>query len=214
MGEAMRGPMQGERLEIVPAIVTDWASWKRHHPETTVAIMSRSASWYNRDFHTEDSGLLIALLLSGKSRGWHMADMIRNTMINDEMENRSVLVAYERGSGTALIYDRTVSGNVLTFERRDGRMADLETGSEWDVFTGRALQGQYKGQQLQLLPGILSEFASWNIYHPDCSYWRPDEETVVDTEASGPELSLPEASVPEAAEGILPGSRKIQRTEK
>jgi hypothetical protein len=35
-GEALRGPLEGERLRPIPSIVTTWRRWKSEHPETLV----------------------------------------------------------------------------------------------------------------------------------------------------------------------------------
>jgi hypothetical protein len=51
MGEAMRGPLVGERLEILPATLTDWRSWVTRYPETTCMFMDRTADAYEKGFN-------------------------------------------------------------------------------------------------------------------------------------------------------------------
>ncbi len=38
LGEAICGPLGGERLDIVPSTITDWRTWRREQPETTVVL--------------------------------------------------------------------------------------------------------------------------------------------------------------------------------
>ena len=37
-GEAVDGPLEGEKLEKLPSIMTTWAKWRALHPETTVYV--------------------------------------------------------------------------------------------------------------------------------------------------------------------------------
>lgn len=38
LGRAICGPRTGEALELIPSTVTDWASWRERHPDTTVLL--------------------------------------------------------------------------------------------------------------------------------------------------------------------------------
>lgn len=38
LGQAICGPLTGERLTLVPSTVTDWRSWRERHPDTTVLL--------------------------------------------------------------------------------------------------------------------------------------------------------------------------------
>ena len=34
MGQAVRGEFEGAKLEFIPALMTDWATWVELHPDT------------------------------------------------------------------------------------------------------------------------------------------------------------------------------------
>lgn len=174
LGEAMDGPLVGEVLDIVPTIVTDWETWRRHYPDSSLAMMARSTTRYRRDFHTEDGGLLLGLVEKGKARAWSFGDLYDHSVINDEFGGRFILVVFGRRAGTAALYDRTLDGQVLEFERRNGRVTDLQTGSEWDAISGVGLTGPLVGKKLDRLSGILSDAAVWSLYHFDCEYWQKE----------------------------------------
>ncbi len=73
-----------------------------------------------------------------------------------------------REVGTVLAYWRTVDDRVLTFERKGDRVRDRETGSQWDVFTGRALEGPLKGRELRpVAEGVHHFWFSWYAFRPD-----------------------------------------------
>ena len=54
---------------------------------------------------------------------------------------------------------------MLTFELHDDQLIDRETGTGWDMVTGRALTPPLSDQQLKKLPGIVSFAGVWNRFH-------------------------------------------------
>ncbi len=75
-------------------------------------------------------------------------------------------IADSRSIPSAAAYDRRHGDDVLTFDAEDGRVFDLETGSEWDMF-GRAVDGELKGESLDAMDdGVHFAFA-WLAFNPD-----------------------------------------------
>ncbi len=73
-----------------------------------------------------------------------------------------------REVGTVLAYWRTVDDRVLTFQERNGAVLDRETGTRWDVLTGRALEGPLQGQALApVSEGVHHFWFSWYAFRPD-----------------------------------------------
>ena len=166
LGEAMRGPLQGEKLTPIPSVMTSWKKWKSSHPETTVCIMSRTSIMYERLNMTHDIGHIIGLSQDGRSRSWDISLLHDYPVVNDMFGKLPVLVAFHKPSYTAVIYNRTVAGKTLTFERTTGELKDRETGSRWNFLTGVAVSGPLKGKKLKQLHGIVSDAAAWDLYHP------------------------------------------------
>ena len=46
-GEAVAGPLTGQRLEALPSVVTTWDSWRKAHPDTLVLDVNTG---YSRDY--------------------------------------------------------------------------------------------------------------------------------------------------------------------
>jgi hypothetical protein len=64
------------------------------------------------------------------------------------------LIAQSRAIGSAAAFDRRLGGHRLEFQPAGGGvMADVQTGSRWDI-TGRATSGPLRGAQLRLLPEL------------------------------------------------------------
>jgi hypothetical protein len=162
----MRGPLEGEQLETIPSLMTDWESWKSRHPDTTVLSMKRTSQNYRRDMFDLNSGLDIGLAANGKAQSWSLANLHDEPVVNDRFDGVAIVIVYDTESHTATIYDRNVDGSELTFESRDGELIDRDTDSKWDLFTGVATAGSHKGKQLNRMPGLVTDSAAWGVYHP------------------------------------------------
>jgi hypothetical protein len=86
----------------------------------------------------------------------------RQPVVQTEAGGRPLVVFYKRGVvspldaptikdsrdvGTAAAFDARAHGRRLSFERRDGRFVDRETGSRWDI-SGHAVAGELAGERL------------------------------------------------------------------
>jgi hypothetical protein len=175
LGQAMRGSLEGETLELIPATITEWGAWKSRYPRSTVAVMRPTAGHYARGFLDKDGGLVIGLADQKQARQWGFALLDLNPVVNDRFGDRAVLVSYGKVSLTAVIFDRNLDGRELSFEERGSVVIDRETQSEWDRLTGVATQGPLKGKRLSQLPGIVSDSAAWHTFHPLTTTWRPKD---------------------------------------
>jgi len=101
-------------------------------------------------------------------------------VINDEVGGEPIAVLSQEGMLSALdaeiirdsrrvpaaaAYSRRQNGRVLSFERRDGRIVDRETGSEWDIF-GRAVAGPSKGSRLKPVDSGVHFAFAWLAFNP------------------------------------------------
>lgn len=82
---------------------------------------------------------------------WSMAILtiqplaVQNILLSKE----PILTVFNLRDSHAYTYLREVNGQVLTFQAvGPSRVADLQTGSTWDISTGMALKGQYEGSKL------------------------------------------------------------------
>ncbi len=171
MGQAMRGPLTGTKLENIPARMTDWQTWKEKYPHTTVLIMSRTSARYDRSFLGPDRGIGIGLVAGGQARYWSYSRLNDNPVINDQLGELRLLVVIERQSLTPAIYSRQLGDRELSFALVDGQLTDVETNSVWDLLTGVAIEGDLKGQTLAQLPGFTSDAAVWSLYFPATTWW-------------------------------------------
>ena len=65
----------------------------------------------------------------------------------------------------AAAYARRLDDRALNFELRGGRILDLETGSEWDLF-GRAIAGPLQGRRLKPVDSGVHFAFAWLAFNP------------------------------------------------
>lgn len=184
LGKAMAGELKGAELESIPSVITDWKSWRKDHPETTVAHLSRTSRNFQTDFYRDPSKFVMGYASGEKSRAWGFEQLKKHPAINDEFNKTPLLVVFKASSSAPYLYERTVDGKPLTF-RFDSpgaaprgakpSLVDVGTGSEWHPATGTCIKGRLKGKQLTPLPGIISFRRAWRRFHPKSTYWSPSK---------------------------------------
>jgi hypothetical protein len=123
---------------------------------------------------------VLGVMLNSKIRVYPLAVLSAQPVINDEIGGESVVVISRKGMLSVLdaerisesrqipaaaAYSRKVRKRVLSFEQREGRIFDRDSGSEWDLF-GRATKGPMKGARLiPLDSGVHFAFA-WLAFRP------------------------------------------------
>jgi len=100
-------------------------------------------------------------------------------IVNDVVEGRSIAVTWCPICWSAVVYDRVVDGETLTFGV-SGKLADdalvmydRETGSEWQQTTGRTIAGEHRGTELGTLPASMVSWAEFRATYPDGLVLQP-----------------------------------------
>ncbi|GAB4505440.1 MAG: DUF3179 domain-containing protein [Anaerolineales bacterium] len=81
-------------------------------------------------------------------------------------------ISQGREVGSAVAYSRWLDGQTLDFEFKGGRILDVQTGSEWNIF-GLAMAGALKGQQLERVVAINHFWFSWAAFRPETRIYQP-----------------------------------------
>jgi hypothetical protein len=187
MGQSIAGDFNGTQLELIAALQTDWASWKERHPDTLVI----NPGFFGRDGYegyylrpsagvlgratTPDVDLgakefVIGVRLAGEVKAYPFRALNQQPVVNDVVGEVPVVVFFDKGSAAGAVFSPELDdGTLLTFEPSDElEMAvDIETQSEWDIFTGSAVTGPLQGTQLAQIPITYSFWFGWADYHPD-----------------------------------------------
>lgn len=172
LGRAMRGALQGEELEMLPSLMTDWKTWQAEHPDTTVLNLSRTSREYRREFYRDPSQFVLGLADGGATRAWPFDQLVRQPVLNDQIGRTPVLVVFLKESATAMAYDRRLDDRTLTFTNDGAKLLDLETKTQWDPASGKAVAGPLVGNLLAQQIGVVSYLRAWRDFHPESSYWK------------------------------------------
>ena len=184
-GHAIRGPLQGDRLTMVPAPQTTWGKWKEDYPNTLVlspdtpfrdryrpvriGVFNRTEDLYGDD-RLPSNTLVVGVEVGGEFRAYPIEDLTESGGVaNDEIAGLPVLVIYDEGSRTGVAFSRDQDGQALEFERGAGPdfvVMDRQTGTQWDRH-GKAVSGPLQGGSLHFVASFISEWYGWSAYHPD-----------------------------------------------
>jgi len=83
-----------------------------------------------------------------------------------------------------VVYARTLGGRTYTFQvsgrlwRNSLIMVDRETGTSWSQVTGRAIDGQHRGAQLEKLEAIETSWEEWSKAHPETTLLKKGKEVL------------------------------------
>lgn len=197
LGEAVEGELTGVRLEPVPAILTDWYSWKQLHPDTLVLKQNQEridpyGFYYFLDpsagvigeTHRDDRYIAKEFVFGVQIPEGAMAFPFRymdtDPVAHVEIGERPVLFTYDRIGATPTAWDRRLDERTLTFEPIEVPVGerlllrDVETGSTWLAVTGTAIAGPLEGAQLTGLNGSIVFWFAWTDFHPDAPVWVPE----------------------------------------
>ena len=109
----------------------------------------------------------------------HLMD--RHQIVDDELDDRPVVVTWDPLAGSPRAYDRQVDGRTLTFGvsglvyNHNFLLFDRETDSLWVQFTGEAISGPLAGKRLAPLAIRREPYAVWRERYPQTQVLaRPD----------------------------------------
>lgn len=188
------GPLDGQPLELLPSMEIRWKAWKDLHPETLVVsgIRARGADYEHypyADYEVVDNARTLfphpemdtrrspkeRVLGIPRDHGHGMAypfivlesrgDV---AVVHDDVQgSQPVVVFWSTRAQAAVAFEPMANGQPLTFEVRDGRFFDVQTGSRWTL-DGRAADGPLEGATLEPVPDAYVAFwFAWATFHPN-----------------------------------------------
>ena len=195
LGQGVKGPQRGVKLDFVPVTHTRWSAWWETHPDTLVLDKGGRyrndsyASYYRdrsagvlgqtrQDERLHHKSVVVGVEVDGHAKAYPFEVLIDRPVVNDSVAGADILVFLETETDTALVYDRRVDGRTLTFKPLpegagpQALLVDRETGSRWLALTGRAVRGPLEGRSLRRAPSHLSFWFAWNDWHPDTELYE------------------------------------------
>ena len=189
LGQGVKGPLRGVKLDHVPVTHTQWILWREIHPDTLV--LDKGGRYrhdtYTYYYRSGDTGVLgesrkddrlgpkelvVGVQAGGLTKAYPLQALIDDQVVNDTLAENDILVFLERRTDTALVYDRRVGDQVLTFRllpEGEGlaTLVDDQTGSKWLALTGTAIEGPLNGARLTRALSHLSFWFAWSDWNPE-----------------------------------------------
>lgn len=188
LGVAIRGPLKGSTIELLPLWQMTWGAWRELHPGTAVLapvpgrerwraasiehdrigrnFRETAARW---DTRLPPTTLVLGVVTPGGQRAYPVARLTEGDgVVNDEVGGVPVVILAHPGRGSygAVAFSRDVDGRTLTFEAGANGVSDVETGSRWSV-EGRATEGPLAGTQLPFVASHVAMWYVWAAHFPD-----------------------------------------------
>ena len=194
-GEAIQGPLKGQHLRSVIHDELTLGLWKQENPQGRVLKPDEAieragkyapADWEVRmlkvpvatttlDKTLEPRTLVVGIKLNNASRAYPFDAVVRQSPIIDDLGDRPIMIVLGEDKKSVRAFERSVDGRKLELFVKPNespmRLADAETGSEWD-FTGKAIAGPLKGKQLPKLYALNDYWFDWKTYNPNTTIYQ------------------------------------------
>lgn len=189
------GPLvsSGVELDVLPVIVTDWASWLEQHPDTSVLSLDTGfmrnytngaaysdyfnsadlmfPSWQQDTDIAQNKDVVFALRINGQPKAYPLTTLIPEEIVNDTVGDTPVVIVAEatpdreffEPGGAAV---RAYQRAEYTFS--EGDTADTlvsDDGRIWQI-TEEALVSD-DGETLNRIGGHLAFWFGWFGFYPD-----------------------------------------------
>ena len=198
-GEAVQGKLKGKRLKMLAAMPQiSWKTWRLNYPDTKVLslplnarhpehrVEERKIDGYARYHASTETGvsrlkytddrlknkdLVVGVQLGKQYRAYPFEIFKGQLILNDEIDGAPVLVFHDPQSSATAVFKRPLDGKPLTFESDKSYFAKDTTGTRWNLITGVASEGKFKGNTLERLPSFNVYWFAWARYHPETTIY-------------------------------------------
>lgn len=170
LGEAMKGPLQGNVLKVLPGVVTTWEDWKNQFPHTTAFIMPRIPLDFRRMVMERNDRYVFGIRVVNREKAYFYEYLAEKELINDVVAQTPILLTHDFTSAYTRVFSRFVEDEIHTFELTDSRdqIKSRLDGSIWNPKTGQELSDNPR--QLKILNGIVSYAKAWKSFFPQTVY--------------------------------------------
>ncbi|MFY0618176.1 MAG: DUF3179 domain-containing protein [Shimia sp.] len=130
--------------------------------------------WVHEETRIGDREPIVAIEIAGEiPRAYPIRYLTWHEIVNDSVAARPIAVTFCPLCNSAITFDRTVKGRVLTFgvsgklRNSDMVMYDRETQSWWQQAMGQGIVGEMTGVTLTTLPTWMESWAQFKARNPN-----------------------------------------------
>ena len=182
-GEAIQGSLKGQKLIPVDYDEVSYAVWKLENPKGRVLRpeedKAESDDWEKQvgkmrvttsaklDASLKPRDVIVGVTVSNESKAYPFSAIEKQNPILDIVGGKDIVIFLANDGKSVRTFERTLDGKKLEFlaKPETGEIIDAETGSTWD-FSGRAINGELAGKQLNKIQSLKDYWFDWYTYHP------------------------------------------------
>ncbi|MDX1666504.1 MAG: DUF3179 domain-containing protein [Saprospiraceae bacterium] len=123
---------------------------------------------------------VLGLSIEGQAKAYPIKILNYHEVVNDEFDDRAVVVTFCPLCGSGLAFDAMVEGITRTFGvsgllyNSDVLLYDRQTESLWSQLMMKAVSGPASGTELQPIPTSFTTWSDWKSRHPESLVLTPD----------------------------------------
>ena len=190
-GNAAAGQLKGQHLQELPYEQATLGAWLSRHPGSLILqpdkhylddyselknydrlqAVDKDSTLKNKDSLVRKSWML-GVVINGQPKAYDWRKLIKKRFLNDQVNQKPLLVTIENDSLTYHAFNSTINGKALHFKLdTTGLLTDQETASIWD-WDGLSTSGTLKGHQLDKIQAYQEYWHSWKHFHPNTLFWK------------------------------------------
>jgi uncharacterized protein DUF3179 len=195
-GEAIYGPLKGQKLRSFFHDELTFGLWKQEKPNGRVLrpdeAIARAgkyapANWEERmtkvpvttsaafDKALEPRALVIGITINKASRAYPFDALLKQSPIVDEPDRVPIILVLADDKKSVRGFETMIDGRKLELLQKPNlsplRLVDAETASEWD-FSGKAVSGPLAGKQLKKVALLNDYWFDWKAYNPGTTLYQ------------------------------------------
>jgi hypothetical protein len=172
-GQAIAGELKGTTLELIPASIVPWGTWKAEHPDT-LAMTTGKSGVFSREERPRDNWV-IGVAIGEHSKAFYYPALVREGVVNDFVGPYPVAVYADPETRNVQVYLRQVDNHeiILKLDESGRYLVDtLHPQDAWSVERGLYRDDPAEGQPLLAVPYISSFDWAWLDFHPESEFYE------------------------------------------
>jgi len=118
---------------------------------------------------------VLGVRIGEAARAYPFRTLAKLGVVNDQLNGEPIFIWFDPGAQSGIVYSRRVGDRVLEFvphPDKAGYVIDQETGSNWDISAGVAVDGTLKGDRLVKVFFTPAFEFGWSQYFPASDTYR------------------------------------------
>jgi hypothetical protein len=192
-GRAIAGPLQGQRLQRIPSLMTTWSHWLMLHPESTAYDLFDGQTYTVTPLPTEMSDEarksmgevdprlaplqpVLGVTVGAATRAYPLDEQTERACLLDRLGDQDLAVFWYGPTQSAVAFRRQLEGQTLTLyadeiSPESAPFKDRETGTRWTI-AGRGIDGPLRGKELEWVDSIQCRWYAWSAENPGTTIYE------------------------------------------